>query len=262
MNNSFIIEGMPSVNAILANTRTHNSNSTRRITDVYFDMSKIAKYDRQNYARYKFLKSNADPLGYEFHEYSDENFVQLVQGGTHGGVAAKCSFDELCELSENALASDACYCYLDGVDDPYNLGYIIRSMYAFGVKGVILPKNNKMNLFPSTVIKSSAGTTEHIDMFVSEPEELCRIFKEKGYRIVCTALRDSVPCREADLTSPMLIVIGGEKRGISRQILSNADLNVRIEYSVDFMGSLPAVSAAAVLGYEISRQSSQKKTDS
>lgn len=254
MNNSFIIEGMPSVSAVIANARTHDSNSNRRITDVYFDMAKIAKYDRQNYARYKFLKSNSDSLGYTFHECSDENFVQLVDSGTHGGVAAKCSFDELPTLSENDLASKACYCYLDGVDDPYNLGYIIRSMYAFGAKGVILPKNNKMNLFPSTVIRSSAGTTERLDMFVSEPDELCRIFKKNGYRIVCTALRDSVPCREADLTSPMLLVIGGEKRGISRQILSNADLNVRIEYAVDFMGSLPAVSAAAVLGYEMSRQ--------
>lgn len=257
MNNSLIIEGITSVSAVINNTLNAYSNSKRRASDVYFDMSKIAKYDRANYARYRFLKENAEKCGYLFHECTPEEFSVLVSGNTHGGIAASVSYKELEALSLDAVRENSFYCYLDGVDDAYNLGYIVRSMYSFGAKGIILPENNKMNLFPSTVIKSSAGLTEHIDMFTASPDELCRIFKEKKYRIVCTSLRDSVPCQNADLTSPLLLVIGGEKRGISRQILSNANLNVRIDYAVQFNGSLPSVSAAAVLGYEISRQNSK-----
>lgn len=259
MSNFFIIEGISSVSAVINNTLNAYSNSRRRLTDVYFDMSKIAKYDRANYGRYRFLKENAHRCGYVFHESTTDEISVMVSGNTHGGIAAKMEFFEIDTLSADKIKDNSFYCYLDGVDDPFNVGYIVRTMYAFGVSGVILPENNKMNLFASTVIKSSAGLTERVDMHTASPELLCSAFREKEYKIVCSSLRDSVPCHDADLKYPLLLVIGGEKRGISRAILSNADLNVRIDYSVPFNGSLPSVCAASVLGYEIGLQNGNTK---
>lgn len=258
MTSTFIIEGISAVSAVINNILNSYSNSQRRLTDVYFDMSKISKYDKTNYARYRFLEKNAEKCGYIFHESTPEEISQIVSGTTHGGIAARVSSFETEALSDEEVKKDSFYCYLDGVDDPFNLGYIIRTMYAFGAAGIIMPENNKMNLFPATVMKSSAGLTEHIDMFTASPEVLCEIFAKKGYKIVCTSLRDSIPCREADMTYPILLVIGGEKRGISRNILSKADFNVRIDYSVPFNGSLPSVCAASVIGYEVSSQNHQE----
>ncbi len=259
MDNNFVIEGISSVSAVINNTLERRSNSTKRLTTVYFDISKVSKYDKNNYARYKFLKENAAKAGYTFKELSNDEFSKIVTGKTHGGVAAECTDSDIEPLSVQKIKENSFYCYLDGVDDPFNLGYIIRSMYLFGAAGIILPENNKLKGFPATVIRSSAGTTEFIDIYsVSSPVALCEIFKERDYKIVCTSLRDSVSTYEADLTCPLLLVIGGEKRGISSTILSQSDVNVKIDYSIPFNGSLPSVCAASVLGYEIQRQNASK----
>lgn len=257
MENSFIIEGITSVSALINNVTNQISNSPRRLTDVYFDMKKISKFDRTAYSRYVFLKENANKCNYTFHECQDFEFDSIVSGNSHGGIAGRFFTFEIPEISTTDILKNSIYCYVDGVDDPFNLGYIIRTMYTFGVSAIILPKNNKMNLFPDTVIKSSAGTTEKINIFTSAPESVCALFKERNYKIVSAALRDSVPCHEATLTSPLLVVIGGEKRGISSHILNNSDARVRIDYSIPFNGSLPSVCAASIIAYEISRQNSK-----
>ena len=79
-------------------------------------------------------------------------------------------------------------------------------------------------------------------------------FKQHGYRVACAGIRDSVSLYEADLAKPLLLVIGGEKRGISRAVLEQADLTVRIDYQSDFHGSLSAAAATAVLAFEVVRQ--------
>jgi 23S rRNA (guanosine2251-2'-O)-methyltransferase len=104
------------------------------------------------------------------------------------------------------------------------------------------------------VARSSAGTSEKMPMFVSEPSEVIPLFKSKSYRAACAEIRDSVDLYEADLSLPLLLVIGGEKRGISRGVLSEADLNVRIGYHGNFRGSLSSAASAAVLAFEVGRQ--------
>jgi 23S rRNA (guanosine2251-2'-O)-methyltransferase len=91
-------------------------------------------------------------------------------------------------------------------------------------------------------------------MFVAEPSEVIPLLKAKGYRAVCAEIRDSVDLYEADLALPLLLVIGGEKRGISRAVLGEADLNVRIGYHGSFRGSLSSAASAAVLAFEISHR--------
>ena len=76
---------------------------------------------------------------------------------------------------------------------------------------------------------------------------------ERGYRVLCAGLRDSVSLYDADLMGPMLVILGGEKRGISRALLEQADQIVRIDYGSDFGGSLSTSAAAAVFAFEILR---------
>ncbi len=251
-----ILEGISSVSAVINNTKSPSSNSPRRLTEVYIDADKLKKFDRSFYARYKFLKECSQICNYTLTELSSEESNKIFTGNTHGGIGAKCLCPEIPALTADVVRTDSFYCYLDGVDDPFNLGYIIRTLYPFGCKGVILPENNKLAGFPGTVIKSSAGATECIDIFTASPEDFCKIMHEKSYKIACAAIRESIPCHEADLCAPIALVIGGEKRGISRKILEKSDINVRIEYAIPHNGSLPAVAAASVLAYEVSRQNS------
>ena len=106
------------------------------------------------------------------------------------------------------------------------------------------------------VARSSAGTSEKMPLFIADPAEVIPLFREWGYRAVCAEIRDSVDLYEADLHLPLLLVIGGEKRGISRAVLSEADLNVRIGYRGSFRGSLSSAASAAVLAFEVGRQNS------
>ena len=104
-------------------------------------------------------------------------------------------------------------------------------------------------------LRSSAGTTESIPCAVYEdPEELCNIAKECGYQIVCACENDSVDLFEAPLEKPLFLIIGGEKRGISKDFLSHSDLRVRIPYGRAFRGSLTSSAAAAVCAFEILRK--------
>ena len=95
-------------------------------------------------------------------------------------------------------------------------------------------------------------------MYESEPVAAARLFRERGYRILCAGIRDSVSSFECDMRKPVYLIVGGEKRGISASLLAEADSVVRIDYGRAFRGSLSAASAAAMLGYEILRQNREE----
>ncbi len=93
-----------------------------------------------------------------------------------------------------------------------------------------------------------------MDIYIAEDENYIDIFKECGYKIVCADMEKSVPMYDADLKKPLLLIVGGEKRGISNSVLSKADSIVSIEYGKDFPAALSAASASTVLAFEIYRQ--------
>ena len=88
----------------------------------------------------------------------------------------------------------------------------------------------------------------------ADGDRLTEVFRAAGYRILCAGIRDSVSLYEEPFSYPILLVIGGEKRGISRNILQKADRIVRIDYGREFRGSLSASASAAVMAFEIMRQ--------
>ena len=142
---------------------------------------------------------------------------------------------------------------IEGIEDPYNFGYALRSIYAAGADAVILTPRNWMSA-AGVVCRSSAGASELLPLFVSEPEEAVHMAKAAGYKVVCAGIRDSVSAFDADLTRPIFLIVGGEKRGISRAVLDLADKVVRLDYGRPFRGSLSAASAASILAYEVLRQ--------
>ena len=79
------------------------------------------------------------------------------------------------------------------------------------------------------------------------------MFKQKGYSVVCADIKNSVSVYEADLKKPILLIVGGEKRGISSSLLSQADQIVRIDYGRRFDAALSAASASTILAFEIFR---------
>jgi 23S rRNA (guanosine2251-2'-O)-methyltransferase len=247
-----VFEGMTSISAIIQKNE-QDAASARKIIRVLFDASKIKSKRRE----FDFLKRKASEFGFAIDMVSTEEIDELSTGTTHGGVIAFCEPREIPMLSENIqnIKKDGIYIFLDGIEDPYNFGYAVRSIYASGVDGIFLSERNWMDV-AGIVAKSSAGTSELADMFIATPLDAVNIMKQLGYRIVAAGIRDSVSMYAANFKKPIMLIVGGEKRGISASLLSAADEIVRIEYGRNFRGSLSAASAATILSYEIFRQNS------
>ena len=243
--NSNILEGMTSISALL-NSEAEND---RRIERVLIDASKR----RSKAAEIGFLVAKSHELGFAI-EFVDADVIdQATIGSSHGGIIAFCSDRTLPSLSGEKIVPNGFYVFLEGVEDPYNFGYTLRSLYAAGVSGVVLPPRNWMTA-AGVVARASAGTSELIPMYTAETDNVIPTFKSKGYTVLCAGIRDSVSIFDEQFLYPVLLVIGGEKRGISRHILDQADKIVRIDYGRSFRGSLSAASAATVLAFEIFRQ--------
>ena len=252
--NSEIFEGMSSISSLIRASESENSLNDRRILRVWIDESKKKSKMRE----ISFLKAKSELLDFPVEFVSAEAIAEVTVGNSHGGIIAHCSPRTLPTLTKDAIRPDGVYYYLEGVEDPYNFGYAVRSLYASGADGLILPARNWMGV-AGVVARSSAGTSELCDIFVADAADAVALFHEKGYRVVCAGIRDSVSILETDLQKPLLVILGGEKRGISSAVLSFADEVVRIDYGVAFRGSLSTAAAAAVFGFEILRQSKKDK---
>lgn len=246
-----IFEGMTSISSILYNWEHESGRSKRTIVRVFFDKTKTRSKARE----LSYLRKCAERFGFAVELLDAEQINALTTGNTHGGIIAECLPLELPRLSgnETQIKEDGVYVMLDGVEDPYNFGYSIRSVYASGADGLILPCRNWMEV-AGIVAKSSAGASERINMFVADPLEAIDVFRQKGYKIVCSGIRNSVSMYDADMKKPVFLIVGGEKRGISSAVETNADTIARIEYGREFRGSLSTASAATIMAYEIYRQ--------
>lgn len=242
-----IIEGMTSVSALI--NAVNSGVNDRKIHRVYISRSAADKKIRE----IAFIKANSHKLGYKVEITSPEQMDTLTAGTTHGGIAALCSGRTFSKICPEQLPNDGIFAFIDGIEDPFNYAYTVRSLYAAGFDGIVLPPRNWANA-SGTVIKSSAGTSELMPTYVDDPTSAVNAFRSAGYKIVCAGIRDSVSLFEAELKAPLLLIIGGEKRGISRSLLSLSDMTVRIDYGRPFMGSLTTAASASVIAFEIMRQ--------
>ena len=107
------------------------------------------------------------------------------------------------------------------------------------------------------VARASAGTSELLPVFSGNPEETVKIAKALGYTVICAGIRNSVSYTDSALRKPLLLVVGGEKRGVSAGVLALCDEVVRIDYGRSFRGSLSTAAAVAVLGFEILKKNQE-----
>ena len=146
---------------------------------------------------------------------------------------------------------------LDGIEDPHNLGAIIRTANLAGAHGVIIPKNRAVGL-TATVAKTSAGALNYTPVAkVTNLSATMKELKKQGLWFVCADMDGEVMYRQ-NLTGPIGLVIGNEGDGVSKLVRENCDFTASIPMKGD-IDSLNASVAAGVLAYEIVRQRLQKK---
>ena len=244
---STIFEGMTSIRAILR-ARDAGVND-RKIKTILYDTEKMQKIHKE----VGYLKAVSQKYGFEVVESNADKIENYALGQTHGGILALAEERTIPQLDNEKIKENAFYVMIQGIEDPYNFGYAIRSLFAAGVEGVILPERNWMSA-AGVVARSSAGASEELPMYTADAKMAVETFKKCGYTVVCADLDTEDVLGECALPYPIFLIVGGERRGISKDVLALADKKVKIEYAREFRASLSAASATTMFAYEIMRQ--------
>ncbi len=246
---SNIFEGMVSIRALLYAIEQHISD--RKIIKILYSKDRISKIGKE----VAYLRHEGERKGFYLEETDDAALKEITLGTSHGGLIAMCTDRTIPSLEEHyhEIKRNGFFVMIEGIEDPYNFGYALRSLYAFGVDGVILPGRNWMTA-AGVVSRASAGASERFSLYTSSAETAATLFKHLRYNIVCADIDTDTSIENTEIKFPVFLIIGGEKRGISRAMLSKADKIVKINYGRDFPAALSAASATTVLAYEIAKQ--------
>lgn len=186
---------------------------------------------------------------------------EMSETGKHQGVIAHAAayayaeVEDLLSAAENKGEAPFIF-LLDDIEDPHNLGAIIRSANLMGAHGVIIPRRRAVGL-TATVAKASAGAINYTPVArVANLSQTIDQLKKRGMWFVCADM-DGEIMYDLNLTGPIGVVIGNEGSGVSRLVKEKCDFTARIPMKGD-IDSLNASVAAGVLGYEIVRQRLQK----
>ena len=191
-----------------------------------------------------------------------ERLDQISETGKHQGVIAVSAAYEYAEVEDILAAAEAkgeppFIFILDGIEDPHNLGAIIRTANLAGAHGIIIPKRRAVGLTP-TVARTSAGAINYTPVAkVTNLTNTIRDLKEQGMWFVCADM-DGTSMYDLNLTGPIGLVIGNEGEGVSKLVRENCDFVASIPMNGD-IDSLNASVATGVLAYEIVRQRIQAK---
>ncbi|MBQ1418623.1 MAG: 23S rRNA (guanosine(2251)-2'-O)-methyltransferase RlmB [Firmicutes bacterium] len=205
----------------------------------------------------KKIASMAREAGLQI-QYVDKIVLdKMCPGRPHQGVAAYAAAKEYADLDDifaaaEAKGEDPLLVLLDGLEDPHNLGAVLRSCDGAGAHGVVIPARRAVGL-TETVAKASAGAIEYVPVVkVTNLGQCIDKLKERGVWIAAVDM-DGENYSDAKLTGPLALVIGGEGQGVSQIVRSKADYIVSIPMK-GRVNSLNASNAAAILLYEVDRQ--------
>ncbi|GFI30665.1 MAG: 23S rRNA (guanosine(2251)-2'-O)-methyltransferase RlmB [Lachnospiraceae bacterium] len=186
-----------------------------------------------------------------------ERLDQLSETKKHQGVIAFAAAYEYAQVEDMLAAAEKkgeppFLLLLDNIEDPHNLGAIIRTANLAGAHGVIIPKRRAAGL-TATVAKTSAGAINYTPVAkVSNLSHTIRELKKKGMWFVCADM-DGTRMYDLDLKGPIGLVIGSEGEGVSKLVKENCDFTAAIPMAGE-IDSLNASVAAGILSYEIVRQ--------
>lgn len=177
--------------------------------------------------------------------------------GNHQGIAVEIeeyTYESLNNvINKNKNKENVSLIMLDGLEDPHNLGAILRTADATGMDGIIIPKNRSVSL-NATVAKVSTGAIEHVDVVqVTNLVQTIKELKSKGYWIIGLEMEGSVDYKAQDYLGKIVVVIGSEGKGMSRLVKEECDYMINIPM-IGHVTSLNASVSASIIFYEILRQ--------
>lgn len=235
-----IIEGSLSVKAALENQK-------RTVEHVYFAQEKKSR-------DFQYIKHLCYKHDVTFSLLPRSEVDSMAIGHTHGGVLAKVDYRHN-EILEKNIQGHALL--VEGVEDPYNLGMMLRSAAAAGFT-MVITGNREYQDSEAIILKASAGASEALSWIKTDDfESTLHCLKQEGVLIVSALRSDqSVPYQDFVYPERVCLCIGGERRGLSKQVVQASDAFVHILYPNQVKIALSAVSATAVLTFEIVRQQS------
>ena len=185
--------------------------------------------------------------------------MEKMCNGVHQGIAAELKPYQTVSLEEIIIKAKKkekkIIVMLDGIEDPHNLGAIMRSADVFEASGIILPKHNSVTL-NATVAKTSAGAINYVPVaVVNNLNQAIKELKEEGYWIVSTDGSSTISYSSIKYDFPVVVVIGSEGKGVSSLVLKNSDYIVKIP-QFGHVNSLNASVAAGILLAEVHKSNS------
>ena len=237
-------------------------NSVKELLESGRDIEKIFVLGGEREGSISLLVSMAIERRINVNEVDKQKLDKLSLGGKHQGIVAIASERDYSTVDDiinyaNERGEKPLIVLLDGVEDPHNLGAIIRSAECLGAHGVIIPKRRAAGL-TATVSKASAGAIEYMRVArVTNLAQTVDELKERGLWIYAADMGDGVYYR-TDLTGPVAIVMGSEGFGISRLVREKCDfvLSIPLHGKVN---SMNVSCAAAVLLAECAKQRLEKR---
>lgn len=183
-------------------------------------------------------------------EYLDKKGFSKFDKYSHQGIILDIEDFNYTDYEEFLSVDDAKIVILDHLEDPHNLGAIIRTCEAAGILGIIIPKDRSVDI-NSTVMKTSAGALENVKIAkVTNLVSVIDDLKENGYWIVGTSLDGNIDYRDVDYTGKIALVIGNEGNGMGKAVADSCDYLTKIPM-YGKINSLNASVAAGIMIYEM-----------
>lgn len=233
-------------------------NSVIELLESQKDINKIFVTKGERHGSINKILAMAKERNVIIVEKDKKQMAQMAQTPNHQGVIAIVPPFEYCEIEdilENAKIKneDPFVLILDGIEDPHNLGSIIRTAETAGVHGIIIPKRRAASV-NSTVSKVSAGAVEHIKIArVTNISDSIQKLKDNGLWICGTDIDAKNYYYDQDLKGPLGIVIGNEGQGMSEKVKKNCDFLVKIPMKGK-VTSLNASVSTGIVVYEAVKQ--------
>lgn len=237
-----LVEGKIAVKAVL-------DSKYRKVNKILLDK------DKHN-SDVSFIVQQAKRKNIPIKLYDATSIDILASGKTHGGILADVTDRKTQTITACLRKEKPFIALLEGIEDSYNLGYIFRTLYAFGCDAVIM-KEHYVDYDDGNLLKSSAGASELLPIVYSDDLASClNILRNKDIKVLSMYRGNNASSLyDSDLhTTGIVVAIGGAMRGLSQDVLNNSDKYVYIPYANDFRNALNAASAASVVASEVYRQ--------
>jgi 23S rRNA (guanosine2251-2'-O)-methyltransferase len=184
---------------------------------------------------------------------SREQLDRAAAGAPHQGVVALGAVERYASLEETC-ATGGLHVVLDGVEDPHNLGAIVRTAHAAGAAAVVIPERRAVGL-TDAVARSAAGALAYLPVVrVANISRALEELKEHGYWIYGLDQRGTAPYDQVEFTAPSALVLGGEGHGLHQNVARHCDFLVSIPMAAEGVASLNVSVAAGVVLFEWRRR--------